>query len=64
MTLAGFVPNELVRQTLVTAVKAALPDRPVADNLTIASGEPPGFAEAATFAVSALEAARPRRRHA
>ncbi len=55
VTLAGFVPNELVHQTLVTAVKAVLADRPVVDNLTIASGEPAGFVEAATFAVSALE---------
>ncbi len=53
--LAGFVPNELVRQTLVAAIEATLPDRPVVDNLKIASGEPSGFAEAATFAVSALE---------
>jgi OOP family OmpA-OmpF porin len=55
VTLAGFVPNELVRQALIGSIKAALPGRPVVDNLAIASGEPSGFAEAATFAVSALE---------
>ncbi len=55
VTLAGFVPNELVRQALTGTIKATLPGRPVVDNLEIASGEPPGFAEAATFAVSALD---------
>ena len=52
--LAGFVPNDVVKETLVTMARAAVPDASVTDETNIASGEPPGFAEAATFAISAL----------
>jgi len=58
VTLAGFVPNDLVRNTLLTSIKTALPGLAVVDRVAVASGEPPGFAEAATFAVAALERLR------
>ncbi len=51
---SGFVPNDMVRESLVAAVKAILPDVPVDDRAAIASGDPPGFEEAAAFAVTAL----------
>ena len=55
VVLAGFVPNDVVRESLVAAVKATLADVPVDDRMAIASGDPPGFAEAAGFAITALE---------
>lgn len=55
LTLVGYVPNEVVRETLVATAKATLPGVPIADTVRIASGEPDGFAEAASFALSALD---------
>ncbi len=55
VTVAGFVPNEVVHESLETAVKATLPGVPIEDRVTVASGEPPGFAEAAGFAVTVLD---------
>ncbi len=55
VVLAGFVPNDVVRESLVAAVKATLPDVPVDDRMAIASGDPPGFADAAAFAITALD---------
>jgi outer membrane protein OmpA-like peptidoglycan-associated protein/osmotically-inducible protein OsmY len=55
VTMFGFVPNEIVHQTLLATLKATLPGVPVVDSAVIASGDPPRFAEAATFAVGALE---------
>ena len=55
LTLVGFVPNEIVHDTLVATLRATLPGVPITDSVTIASGEPPGFAEAASFAIAALE---------
>ena len=55
VTLVGYVPNDVVRETLVAAVKAALPGVPIADTVALASGAPPGFAEAASFAIGALD---------
>ncbi|MBN9021479.1 MAG: OmpA family protein [Rhizobiales bacterium] len=52
--IAGFVPNDVVKDTLVTLARAAIPGASVTDETTIASGEPGGFAEAATFAIGAL----------
>jgi outer membrane protein OmpA-like peptidoglycan-associated protein/osmotically-inducible protein OsmY len=52
--IAGFVPNDVVKETLVAAAKAAVPSATITDETTIASGEPEGFAEAASFAVGAL----------
>jgi len=54
VTLAGYVPNDVVQETLVATARAALPSATVNDETTIASGEPEGFAEAATFAINAL----------
>ena len=54
VTIAGYVPNDVVKETLVAAAKAALPSATVTDETTIASGEPDGFAEAASFAINAL----------
>ncbi len=55
VVLAGFVPNDVVRELLVAAVKATLADVSVDDRMAVASGDPPGFAEAATFAIAALD---------
>ena len=54
VTLVGFVPNDIVRKTLVASTKATLPGVPIRDTVAIASGDPPGFAEAASFAIAAL----------
>ncbi len=54
VTVAGFVPSEVVHEALAGSLKATLGGLPVVDNVAVASGEPPGFAEAATFAISAL----------
>jgi OOP family OmpA-OmpF porin len=55
VVLAGYVPNDLVRESLVAAVKATLPNVSVQDRAAVASGDPPGFADAATFAISTLK---------
>jgi len=55
VTISGFVPNEIVKQSLVAAVKATLPDASITDQAVIASGDPPGFAEAAAFGVTLLD---------
>ena len=52
--LAGFVPNDVVKDTLVTMARSVMPNATVTDETNIASGEPQGFAEAATFAIGAL----------
>jgi outer membrane protein OmpA-like peptidoglycan-associated protein len=52
--IGGYVPNDVVKETLVATAKAALPSATVTDETTIASGEPDGFAEAAAFAINAL----------
>jgi outer membrane protein OmpA-like peptidoglycan-associated protein/osmotically-inducible protein OsmY len=54
IVLAGYVPTEIVHETLVAAARATIPGAAVDDKLAIASGEPAGFAEAATVALSAL----------
>jgi outer membrane protein OmpA-like peptidoglycan-associated protein/osmotically-inducible protein OsmY len=54
VTFDGYVPNEVVRETLVAAAKATLAGAPVVDKTEIASGEPEGFAEAASYAVNVL----------
>jgi outer membrane protein OmpA-like peptidoglycan-associated protein len=55
ISLVGFVPNDIVHKTLVSTTKATLPNVPVVDSVVIASGEPPGFAEAASFAIAQLD---------
>ncbi|MCB1496851.1 MAG: OmpA family protein [Bauldia sp.] len=54
LTLAGFVPNEVSKDSLVEAARALHPSVPIIDNMNIASGEPEGFTEAAAFAIQAL----------
>ena len=55
LSVVGYVPNEIVHQTLLATMRATLPGVPVEDGTAIASGEPAGFPEAATFAIGALE---------
>jgi outer membrane protein OmpA-like peptidoglycan-associated protein/osmotically-inducible protein OsmY len=54
VALSGFVPNEVVHETLLATLKATLPRAAAEDKTAVASGEPEGFAEAATFAIAAL----------
>ena len=54
VTLDGYVPNEVVHETLVASARAVLSRAAVIDRMAVASGDPEGFAEAASFAVSAL----------
>jgi OOP family OmpA-OmpF porin len=55
VSLAGYVPNEVVHETLVATTKATLSGVPILDRMEIASGEPDGFAEAASFAITTLD---------
>ena len=55
VVMAGFVPNTAVRESLVATVKATLPGVTVDDRVAIASGDPPGFGEAAAFAITTLD---------
>jgi outer membrane protein OmpA-like peptidoglycan-associated protein/osmotically-inducible protein OsmY len=55
ITVAGNVPNQAVREALAAAIKAATPAVVLVDALTVASGEPPGFAAAATFAAGTVQ---------
>lgn len=55
VTMFGYVPNAIVRDTLNATVRAILPGAAVVDQTVVASGEPAGFAEAATYAIGALE---------
>jgi outer membrane protein OmpA-like peptidoglycan-associated protein len=54
VTIAGYVPNDVVKEALVATAKVALPSATINDETTIASGEPEGFGEAASFAITAL----------
>ncbi|MCP4384527.1 MAG: BON domain-containing protein, partial [Hyphomicrobiales bacterium] len=54
ITLAGFVPNEVVKSNLIAAAESVMPGLPVVDNMNIGSGEPEGFEDAAAFAIEAL----------
>jgi outer membrane protein OmpA-like peptidoglycan-associated protein len=54
VTFDGYVPNEVVRETLVAAATATFAGAPVVDKTEIASGEPEGFAEAASYAVNVV----------
>jgi len=53
ITLAGNVPNEVVKATIVEAATAVSPQ--VVDNLTLSRGAPEGFAEIAGFGISQLK---------
>jgi outer membrane protein OmpA-like peptidoglycan-associated protein len=54
VAIVGYVPSEVVHQTLLATVRATLPGVRIEDGMALASGEPIGFAEAATFAVGAM----------
>lgn len=54
ITMFGFVPNAVVREMLNAAALAALPGVKVVDQTVVASGEPAGFGEAASYAIGAL----------
>ena len=54
VTLAGFVPNDVVKSELADEARSVLPGVTIIDNMNIASGEPKGFADAAKFAITAL----------
>ncbi len=64
VTLVGFVPNDIVHKTLVATARATLPGAPISDTVVVASGDPPGFAEAASFRHRATRPHARRRRHA
>src|SRR5262249_31609974 len=53
-TLAGNVPSQAVKDAVTATVRATFPGLPLVDGDTIASGDPPGFADAATFVVREL----------
>jgi outer membrane protein OmpA-like peptidoglycan-associated protein len=54
LTFSGFVPNEIVHETLAATARATLPRAAIVDRSEVASGEPKGFAEAASFAIGTL----------
>jgi len=54
VTLAGFVPNDVVKSELADEARSVLAGVTIIDNMNIASGEPKGFADAAKFAITAL----------
>ncbi len=55
LVLSGYVPNDVVSEALQATAKATLSRVPVVDSTIVASGEPEGFAEAASFAITALD---------
>jgi OOP family OmpA-OmpF porin len=55
VTLVGYAPNDVVHKTLLATAKATFAGADITDTVTIASGEPPGFAEAAGFAIAVLD---------
>lgn len=57
-TMTGYVPNDIVRQSLEATLRATLPEVKIDDRVAIASGEPSGFAEAAAFAITQLDRLR------
>jgi OOP family OmpA-OmpF porin len=54
LRLAGYAPNEIIEDSLLSTARQTLPDAAVIDGMTVASGAPDGFAEAAAFAIAAL----------
>jgi OOP family OmpA-OmpF porin len=54
LSLSGYVPNDIARQSLLESAGRALPGVQVVDEMRIASGAPDGFVDAAGFAISAL----------
>jgi len=54
ITLAGTIPSESVRPTVLDRVKAVFPSDRVVDNMTTALGAPEGFAAAVSSALGQL----------
>jgi OOP family OmpA-OmpF porin len=54
LRLGGYAPNEIVEDSLLSTARQTLPDAAVVDEMTVASGAPDGFADAAAFAIAAL----------
>lgn len=54
LTLSGYVPNEIIEESLLATARETLPGVPVTNDMTIASGGPDGFADAAAFAIGTL----------
>ena len=54
LTLAGFVPDKDVEESLLATARETFPDVGIIDEMTIASGGPDGFVDAAAFAVGTL----------
>jgi outer membrane protein OmpA-like peptidoglycan-associated protein/osmotically-inducible protein OsmY len=54
LSLIGYIPSEPVHDALIATARATLPGVAISDSLALASGEPPHFAEAASFAIAAL----------
>jgi outer membrane protein OmpA-like peptidoglycan-associated protein len=54
LSLAGFVPDEIVEGQLLETAATAFPNADIANDMEVASGAPDGFADAARFAIGAL----------
>ena len=54
VSMVGFVPNDIVHDTLNATLGVVLPGVAIEDGTAVASGEPAGFAEAAIYAIGAL----------
>jgi OOP family OmpA-OmpF porin len=54
LSLAGYVPDEIVGEELLQTAKTAFPDAEIGNEMEVASGAPEGFADAALFAIGAL----------
>lgn len=54
VVVAGFVPNEAVRDIVVAEIREAFPGSAIEDSSVVASGEPEGFLDAVSFAVEVM----------
>lgn len=54
LTMVGFVPNAVVRDMLNATARTTLPGAEIVDQTVVASGEPAGFGEAASYAIGTL----------
>jgi OOP family OmpA-OmpF porin len=52
--LAGFIPNDAVRDIIAAQVRDAFPNSEINDSSIVASGEPEGFLDAVEFAVRTM----------
>lgn len=54
ITLSGFVPSDTARLKNIEAAKVTFPNTTINDNQSIAAGEPVGFEQMASYAISQL----------